>query len=117
MAIPIHLRIFPRRFIGGFLDVESELLDQLVKPDGILSGGILLGWAGCKPVVRPLAGRPIRDGRNVARNLGRLFVHRRRTEHRGQATIEPITHPQVERKACQQTGRRGKGRPKRSTRG
>jgi hypothetical protein len=108
------LGIFPRRFIGGFLEIESELLDQLLKLDRIPTCGIDFGPIARELVVHPLAGGRIGNRSDVGRDLGRLFAHRRRTEHNRQTTIKPVVHPEVQRQACNHTsgdGKRGSKRP------
>jgi hypothetical protein len=88
------------------------LLNQVLEPDCILLGGLVIGPARREPFVNPLARGRIGNGSNIGRDLGGLFTHRRGTEHNRQTTIEPVVHPEIESQACQQTGGHGHHRPK-----
>jgi hypothetical protein len=116
-TIQIPLRIFLRRFIGGFLEVESELLDQLLEPDRVPAGGIVVGPVCCEPFVHPLARGGIGDRSNVGRNLGGLLAHGGRTEHDRQTTIEPVAYPKIECQTRQHPDGHGKRRTERPPRG
>jgi hypothetical protein len=116
-TIQIPLRILLRRFICGFLEVESELLDQLLEPDRVLAGGIVVGPVRREPFVYPLARGGIGDGSNVGGNLGGLLAHGGRTEHDRQTTIELVAYPKIECQTRQHPDRHGKRGTERPPRG
>ena len=103
-AIPIHLRILLRRFIGGSLEVDGELSDHLPEPEHVLAGVVAAGTGRRKALVRPSPGGGVGDGRDVGGDLRGLSRDGGRAEHDREATIERVHHQDVQRQAEEHGG-------------
>ncbi|MFI5460354.1 MAG: hypothetical protein ACHRXM_33470 [Isosphaerales bacterium] len=106
-----------RRFIGGFLHIDSELLDHLLEPDPVLAGVIGVRSDRREPLVHPLPGGGIGDGSYVGGDLRGLSGDGRRTEHNRETAIERVIHPVIERQACKHTDGDGECRAERTAGG
>jgi hypothetical protein len=99
-----------KRFIGGFLEINDDLFDNLLEPDRILAG-LVTGGSRCRESpVRPFGRIGVGDGRDVCGDLRGLSVDWRRTEHKHQPTIEAVIHPIVQREACNHSCRHRESR-------
>jgi len=104
VKIAIHLRIFLRRFISGFLEIDSQLVDHLLEPEYVLAGVGVVGSARHEPLVYPLPGKKIGDGSNVGGDLRGLTGNGRRTEHNRESTIDRVIDPEINHQAGKHSG-------------